>query len=62
MVNYAAIAVPLTNLLRHESFCWNPKTTKVFTSLKSTMMDTRLLHLPDFSKEFIIEIDALKLV
>jgi hypothetical protein len=56
--NYASIAAPLTDLLRHDSFRWSQTTSSAFTALKQAMTAAPVLRLPDFSKEFIIETDA----
>ncbi|PNY01861.1 retrotransposon-related protein, partial [Trifolium pratense] len=58
IANYASIAAPLTDLLRHESFRWTDAATHAFTALKQAMVAAPVLRLPDFSQEFIIETDA----
>ena len=58
IANYAGIAAPLTDLLRHDSFVWSDSVAFAFRALKDAMMASPVLRLPDFSKEFIIETDA----
>ncbi|XP_050917693.1 uncharacterized protein LOC127133410 isoform X1 [Lathyrus oleraceus] len=58
IANYATIAAPLTDLLRHDSFSWTTAATAAFSALKQAMMAAPVLRLPDFSKEFVIETDA----
>jgi hypothetical protein len=58
IANYASIAAPLTNLLRRDSFSWSPAASAAFEALKHAMVAAPVLHLPDFSKEFVIETDA----
>ena len=56
---YGAIAKPLTDLLRKYSFHWNDKALEAFTKLKEVMTQPPVLALPNFSRPFIIECDAL---
>ncbi|XP_045809999.1 uncharacterized protein LOC123904368 [Trifolium pratense] len=58
IANYASIAAPLTDLLRHDSFCWSPIASSAFAALKQAMISAPILCLPDFAKEFIIETNA----
>jgi len=53
--SYASIVVPLTDLLRHDYFCWTAAATTAFYSVKQAMVATPVLSLSDFSMEFIIE-------
>jgi hypothetical protein len=56
--NYGIIAKPLTHLLQNKTFSWNQAAQVAFDKLKLAMTSTHVLSFPDFSKVFIIEIDA----
>jgi hypothetical protein len=55
--NYGMLAKPLTNLLKKQ-FNWDASAQVAFDKLKSAMTSTPVLALPNFSQEFIVEIDA----
>jgi hypothetical protein len=55
---YGTLARPLTNLLHHKTFQWSDSTLMAFEKLKEAMTTTPVLSFPDFSKEFVVEIDA----
>jgi hypothetical protein len=55
---YGILARPLTQLLRKKSFEWSPDADKAFHTLKSSMMSTLVLALPNFNEVFTIETDA----
>jgi hypothetical protein len=57
--NYGNIAAPLTALLKKNSFTWTPAAAQAFQTLKMTMCTTLVLALPDFTKTFVFECDAL---
>jgi hypothetical protein len=57
--NYGNIAAPLTSLLKKNSFTWTPAVAQDFQILKTTMCTTPVLALPDFTKTFLLECDAL---
>jgi hypothetical protein len=57
--NYGKIATPLMTLLKNNSFTWTPATSQAFQTLKTTMCTTLVLALPDFTKTFVLECDAL---
>lgn len=56
--NYGKISEPLTQLLRKDSFHWIEAATQAFEQLKTDMVTTPILALPDYTKEFVIESDA----
>ena len=49
------IAKPLTQLLQKKQFEWNHQAEKAFLALKSAMMLTPVLALPNFHEPFTIE-------
>jgi hypothetical protein len=57
--NYGKIAAPLTTLLKKNAFSWTPAADQSFQALKEVVCTTLLLALPDFTKTFILECDAL---
>ena len=57
--NYGRIAALLTTLLKKDAFSWTPKETKAFEHLKVEMCLAPVLAMPDFTKTFIVECDAL---
>lgn len=57
--NFAAIAKPLTVLLKKdEKFNWGEPQQKSFNKFKRILTNKPILQLPDFSKEFILTTDA----
>ncbi|KAJ7949865.1 Ty3/gypsy retrotransposon protein [Quillaja saponaria] len=58
VMHYAHIAAPLTCLLKENSFDWTSQVEVAFQALKSAMVHTLVLALPDFSKTFEVETDA----
>ncbi|KAJ0082796.1 hypothetical protein Patl1_12023 [Pistacia atlantica] len=57
--NYGAIAAPLTALLRKNAFLWTSNAQEAFERLKASMASPPVLSLPNFSKKFVVECDAL---
>lgn len=58
VVHYASIAAPLTKLLKKDNFKWTDEAAETFARLKRAMTNTPVLHLPDFSKAFVVETDT----
>jgi hypothetical protein len=56
--SYGDIAGPLTQLLKHEAFCWTPAAAATFDSLKAVLTTAPVLQLPDFMKTFMVDCDA----
>lgn len=52
------IAWPLTNMLKKDSFLWNPEAVMAFEELKVAMTQSPVLTLPEFTKPFVVECDA----
>ena len=48
----------MTQLLKKKNFGWNDQADKAFITLKSAMMCTPVLALPNFTEPFTIETDA----
>jgi len=57
--NYGHISQPLTILLKKKSFLWIDVAQQAFLALKQAMFSTPVLALPDSTKPFGIEFDAL---
>jgi hypothetical protein len=56
--NYGKIAVPLTALLKKNSFTCTPIAAQDFQTLKMAMCTTLILSLSNFTKTFVLECDA----
>jgi RNase H-like domain found in reverse transcriptase len=56
--NYRIISRPLTNLLKKNGFRWGTECNSAFQALKNAMCAAPILALPDFTKSFILEMDA----
>ena len=59
--NYSSLAWPLTQQLKKDAFHWDEEADLAFQRLKKVMTSLPVLALPDFSQEFVIEMDALGL-
>jgi hydroxymethylpyrimidine/phosphomethylpyrimidine kinase len=56
---YGMMSKPLTNLLKKGvPFVWTPNTQEAFEVLKQALVQTPVLAIPDFAKQFILETDA----
>lgn len=59
--NFADIAAPLNKLTRKKSsFDWTTECSHSFEKLKNALMSPTILQYPDFSRQFIITVDASK--
>lgn len=59
--NFAVVAAPLNKLTRKNiSFQWNQDANGSFEILKQAIINPPILQYPDFTKEFIVTIDASK--
>jgi len=59
--NFAAIAVPLTDLTKKDQpnqLKWSEAQDRAFDALKSHIVNPPILRLPDFDKEFVLQTDA----
>lgn len=57
--NYAAVASPLTDLLKKsDRFTWTSEAQHAFQQLKDNLTTAPVLTHPDFSKKFFIQCDA----
>jgi len=55
---YAVITKPLTQLLKKGEFCWGSEAEAAFLKLKQALTSAPVLAFLDFSKPFVVEIDA----
>lgn len=59
VTSYGTICRPLTDLLIKDALKWNDEAELAFAALKSAMSSTPVMVLSDFTKEFIVETDAI---
>lgn len=60
--HFATLAKPLNNLTRRKAkFEWTSECEESFQKLKNILQKPHILQYPDFSKEFIITVDASKI-
>ena len=57
--DYGILAAPLTHLLKKEQFHWSEAAEHSFTALKEALSSAPVLHLPNFSKPFLVEQDLV---
>ena len=58
MQNYGVIVRPLIDLTNKNGFCWSPEAQEAFNTLKTAMAVVPTFVVPNFSKEFVLEMDA----
>ena len=56
--SYAAIASPLTQLLKRDGFVWTQAAFVVFAALKHALSTALVLQLPNFDQPFLIDCGA----
>lgn len=57
--DFGILAAPLTQLLKKEEFLWTEAATEAFSALKTALSTAPVLHLPNFTKPFLVDCDAL---
>ena len=55
---YAAVAAPLTKLLKNDGFTWTEEATAAFVALKQALSTAPVLQLPAFDQPFLVDCDA----
>jgi hypothetical protein len=56
--DFGAIAAPLTQLLKKDAFLWSEAAATAFAALKQALTEAPVLHLPDFSQDFMVDCNA----
>lgn len=54
--SYAAIALPLTSLLKKDSFKWSPEAQTTFEDLKAALISALVLSLSDFTLHLLFRL------
>ena len=49
---------PMTQLLKKNGFCWDELAQKSFQLVKEALVQAPVLRLPDYTKPFILEVNA----
>ena len=55
---FGIVTKPLIEMLKKDSFVWSTAATLAFQHLKQLLSSTSALALPNYSKEFMVEVDA----
>lgn len=55
---YGVITKPLTDMLKRDNYTWTDIVVQAFDKLKTLMSSTPVLELPNFTQNFVIEVDA----
>nr|GEW30988.1 hypothetical protein [Tanacetum cinerariifolium] len=61
IMNFALVSKPLTQLLKKGGYNWTKEAQLAFETLKTAMLRAPVLALPDFTKPFEVETNALGL-
>ena len=56
---FSTITSPITDCMKQGEFVWTKTATKAFSEVKQTMTVAPVMRLPDFTKPFEVECDAL---
>ncbi|XP_020082482.1 uncharacterized protein LOC109706087, partial [Ananas comosus] len=56
--NYRRLSKPLTELFRKDQFKWSSETQTAFENLKEIMTQAPVLAMPDYTRPFVVEVDA----
>ena len=56
--DFGSITAPLTKLLKKEGYRWSEEANTAFQALKTALSTAPVLHMPDFSQDFIVDVDA----
>jgi hypothetical protein len=56
--DFGTIAGPLTQLLKKDAFLWSDVTSVSFDALKQALTAAPVLHLPYFTKDFVVDCHA----